>query len=192
MFPGHVARVGSSGIGHLFEPLFDLWVGGCAHCSGVGHESSVRLGQGGLSFGLFLGDLGQQVGPLSFALCCEFGGVDFISLFPHGPHDQPQLVDEVGCPRLTGAAAVLLGVTVLLELCQLGRQPAHDEVLPANGVLAFDGLSDGPGSLHRDLFLSVPPLIESLKDCLAEFWVTPFIDHPVAQGSCGQAPLHSC
>ena len=89
-------------------------------------------------------------------------------MFPHPPHDQPDLVDELGSPGVPSPSAANVGVVDLLVSTQSRGDSAHEEILPSQAVLEFDGLSKSPGSLSWWGIVGAVPEGQTLNDCVLE------------------------
>ena len=85
-------------------------------------------------------------------------------MFPHPPHDQPDLVDELGSPGVPCASAANVGVVDLLVGTQSWGDSAHEEILPAQSVLEFDGLPKSSGALNWWGIIGTVPEGQTLDD----------------------------
>ena len=100
-------------------------------------------------------------------------------MLPHPPHDQPDLVDELGSPGVPSATASCVGVVDLLVGPQCWGDSAQEEVFPAQPVPEFDGLLKSPGSLNWWWIV----IAVSVKQAL---------DDGVLKGHVGLHPLQPC
>ena len=129
----------------------------------------------------------EESGPLPEILGCQTRGVDLVPVFPHPPHDHPDLVDELGSPGISGASASNVGVVDLL----VGPQGwgDHEEVFLAQSVLKFDGLLKSSGTCNWWGIVSTVPEGQALEDDILKSHVSLYHLQPryeILPGVCPQ------
>ena len=106
----------------------------------------------------------EETSPLSEILSSQTGGVDLVPVFPHPPHDQPDLVDELGSPGVPSLSVSSVGAVDLLVGTHGWDNSSHEEVLPAQSVLEVDGLLKSSGACNWWGIVSAVPERQALED----------------------------
>ena len=121
---------GRSGIVELIQPVLNFQVAPGEDSVPVPQQVSVLGIEGGSALGELLVDLAEEMGPFTGLLGSLPRGVDLVPVLPHSPHEEPQLVDELGGPRVPSPPGAGVGVVGLLVSPQKGGDPSHEKVLP--------------------------------------------------------------
>ena len=111
------ARAGLAGVMELLQPGLNFLIAPLSNGLFIAQEPSVMGVEGGWSPYKLVMHSPQQVRAIPFALGSEAFGVGLVAVLPHPPHDQPQLVDELGAPGWSRPLRVLAVIMALLELC---------------------------------------------------------------------------
>ena len=111
-----------------------------------------------------------------------------VPVLPHLPDDKPQLGDEFGEPNLARVGRANIREVDSLVVSNQWGDSAIEEVLPAQGILGCDGISEGLGTDYLREGRAGLPAGQPSQEGLLELDMSLAVEHPCLKIQDGGIP----